>query len=79
MISSTERFTIGDWRFAVRKTIRGIPSHAWIAWCAKGIDDLGGGPLDIPLDVEVYSQFGASRDEAVAKLKAEVLGDQVSN
>lgn len=57
-----------EWRFAVRPS----PSGGFIAWCAK-VADLGSGPLDIPLDVEVYFAFADSKEEALRRLRREVL------
>lgn len=59
----------GTWRFAVVET--DLPNQ-FIAWCAQS-DDLGNGPLDIPFDIDVHFEFASSEDEAIRKLKAEVL------
>lgn len=58
------------WHFKARpsRTIKG----EFIAWCAK-TEELGDGPLDVAFDLEVHFEFGSSEDEALSKLRKEVL------
>lgn len=58
------------WHFKVRPS-RTRPGE-FVAWCAK-TEDLGDGPLDIDPSEDVYFEFGKSADEAMTKLRAEVL------
>jgi len=60
---------IGEWYFKVRKTRTG---DEFIAWCAK-TSLLGNGPLQVGLDEDVFCQFGRTEQEALDKLKREVL------
>lgn len=57
-----------EWQFTAKPGKDG----GFIAWCAK-CEYLGNGPLEIPLDVEVYFEFGETAEEAIAKLKRGVL------
>lgn len=66
-----ERFQVGNWHFAVRPRLP-HSNAGYLAWCAKNHADTGDHPLDIPAEVEVHRAFGATRDEAVEKLKAEL-------
>lgn len=59
----------GDWYFASRLVRDG---QEWIAWCAK-TTDLGEGPLSVPFDLDCYFEFGATEEDAISKLKREVL------
>jgi hypothetical protein len=51
--------------------MRNKPSE-FIAWCAK-TEDLGNGPLEVDFAHECHFEFGATADEALAKLKAQVF------
>ena len=69
-----ERLKLGAWNFAVRRS-RGFksPTHTWLAWAAAGYENLGNGPLDVPINVIVHANFGPSRDAALRGLIAEVF------
>jgi hypothetical protein len=56
------------WNFKVRPARGG----GFLAWCARA-DNLGDGPMDIAAHEEVHFEFGTTADEAMAKLRAEVL------
>lgn len=60
---------LGEWYFECReaKIIEGF-----LAWCAK-TPDLGEGPLDVPFELTVYFEFGSTAEEALKKLKRQVL------
>lgn len=58
-----------EWRFAVRPGRNGV--GGFIAWCAR-TDALGGGPLDVDGGLAVHFQFGATAEEALSQLRAEV-------
>jgi hypothetical protein len=57
------------WFFKVRECTH---SEQFIAWCAKTAY-LGNSPMDIPAHEEVHFDFGATPEEALSKLKREVL------
>jgi hypothetical protein len=72
MATSTGQF--GDWYYAVRKTRHGPwpADSAYLAWCAH-IPELGDGPLEVSRSQEVHAEFGATPDDAVAKLRRSLL------
>ena len=65
---------LGEWYFKVRPSRAGMGSDkAFLAWCAK-TPYLSDGPISVQLwGEEVYSTFGRTADEALSKLKREVL------
>ena len=63
---------MSGWYFKVRPVHHPSVLGEYIAWCAH-TPDLRDGPLEVDLAEEVYSQFGSSAEDALAKLKAEVL------
>jgi hypothetical protein len=63
---------VGEWHFKVKRTRSGSPLP-FLAWCAK-TPMLGNSPLDMDFtEREVYFEFGETADEALTKLKKEVL------
>jgi hypothetical protein len=59
----------GGWWFIARPRILAPGS---MAWCAK-TPALGANPLDVDIGQDVHFEFGETADEALRKLKAEVL------
>lgn len=60
---------VGEWWFKCVKSPKG---GGYMAWCAKS-PDLGDSPLSPAANVEVHFEFGATENETLRKLKAEVL------
>jgi hypothetical protein len=61
--------TAREWHFRARLARNG---SEFIAWCAR-TPELRNGPLEVDLSEEVYFEFGSTAEEAIAKLKREVL------
>jgi hypothetical protein len=60
---------MSEWRFKVRPTRYG---QEWLAWCAK-TDNLGDGPLSVDFGLDCHFEFGSTAEDALSKLKREVL------
>jgi hypothetical protein len=60
-----------EWNFKVRMA-RNRGKIQFLAWCAR-TPDLRDGPLEIPLSEEVHFEFADTAEEALSKLKREVL------
>jgi hypothetical protein len=61
-----------EWHFKVRLSNAGYGKE-YLAWCAHVGVDLRNGPLQIALDEEVHFEFGTTPEEALSKLRREVL------
>lgn len=59
-----------EWQFRVRRCRNGLPG--FVAWCAR-THDLGNGPLDVSAAEETHFEYGPTAEEALGKLKREVL------
>ena len=57
------------WCFKVKQM---AGSRDFVAWCAQ-TPDLGNSPLEVDLSLDVRFAFGATANEALSKVRAEVL------
>lgn len=60
-----------EWYFKVKKTRPGSMGR-YLAWCAR-TPHLGEGPLDVPFEFETHAEFADTSEEALEKLRREVL------
>lgn len=61
-------FSEGDWYFRVTRS----RNKNWIAWCARS-PLVAHTPMWEPPSTSVWFRYGQTKEEAIAKLKAEVL------
>lgn len=68
-MKEVEFFQVGDWYFAASPPKK---IQHWSAWCSKSKLTENSPVFESP-DKQIWFQFGITKEEAVDKLKTEVL------